>query len=122
MRTAISKSAAASTYTWQMPVPVWMQGTVAFSTQVRISPAPPRGISKSTKPSAVISRRALSWLVSSTRLTAVSGRWARRSPARSAVTMAWQLAHASLPQRSTQALPALTARAAASAVTLGRLS
>ena len=32
-----------------------MQGTVAFSTQARISPAPPRGISRSTSPFARIS-------------------------------------------------------------------
>ena len=58
--TALSKSAYSSTYTWQIPVPVWMQGTVACSTQARISPAPPRGISRSTSPSAVIRTRALS--------------------------------------------------------------
>ena len=57
MFTAMSRSAYSSTYTWQIPVPVWMQGTVAFSTQARISPAPPRGISRSTSPSAVISSR-----------------------------------------------------------------
>ena len=105
-----------------MPVPVWIQGTVAFSTQARINPAPPRGISKSTSPSAVISSLALVWEVSDSRLTAHSGRRTLRRPARSASTMAWQLAHASRPQRSTQALPALMARAAASLVTLGRLS
>ena len=37
-----------STKMWQMPVPVWMQGTLAFSTQARMSPAPPRGMSRST--------------------------------------------------------------------------
>ena len=36
-----------------MPVPVSMQGTAAFSTQARISPAPPRGISRSTSPRAL---------------------------------------------------------------------
>ena len=61
---AISRSAAASTYTWQMPVPVWIQGTRAFSTQERMSPAPPRGISRSTSPTAVISSRALCRVVS----------------------------------------------------------
>ena len=30
------------------PVPVWMQGTLAFSTQAWMSPAPPRGMSRST--------------------------------------------------------------------------
>ena len=105
-----------------MPVPVWMQGTVAFSTQARISPAPPRGISKSTSPSAVISSLALAWEVSSMRLTAHSGRRTLRRPARRASTMAWQLAQASRPQRRMHALPALMASAAASLVTLGRLS
>ena len=105
-----------------MPVPVWMQGTVAFSTQARISPAPPRGISRSTSPSAVISSLALAWEVSSMRLTAHSGRRTLRKPARRASTMAWQLAQASRPQRRMHALPALMASAAASLVTLGRLS
>ena len=44
---AISRSAVFSTYTWQMPVPVAMQGTVAFWTQALIRPAPPLGISRS---------------------------------------------------------------------------
>ena len=55
-------------------------------------------------------------------LTALSGRPARARPQRRALTMAWQLAQASRPQRSTQALPAFRASAAASEVTLGRLS
>ena len=120
--TAMFRSAALSTYTWQMPVPVWIQGTVAFSTQARISPAPPRGISRSTRPFAVISSLAEAWVVSSIRLTALSGRPTRARPQRRALTMAWQLAQASRPQRSTQALPAFRASAAASEVTLGRLS
>ena len=64
MFSAMSRSADASTYTWQMPVPVWMQGTLAFSVQARISPAPPRGISRSTSPTAVIRSLAL-WRVAS---------------------------------------------------------
>ena len=55
-------------------------------------------------------------------LTALSGRPARARPQRRALTMAWQLVQASRPQRSTQALPAFRASAAASEVTLGRLS
>ena len=50
--TAMLRSASLSTYTWQMPVPVSMQGTLAFSTHARMSPLPPRGISRSTRPSA----------------------------------------------------------------------
>ena len=52
-----------------MPVPVSMQGTVAFSTQARIRPAPPRGMRRSTRPLAVISSCAEAWLVSSTMFT-----------------------------------------------------
>ena len=47
MFSAMFRSADFSTYTWQMPVPVAMQGTVAVLTQALISPAPPRGISRS---------------------------------------------------------------------------
>ena len=122
MFSAMSRSASASTYTWQMPVPVSTQGTVAFSTQERISPAPPRGISRSTSPVAVISSRALSRLVSWTRFTRSAGRPAAVSPSFRAATMALADRKASLPPRRTQALPAFTARAAASEVTLGRLS
>ena len=59
MFAAIWRAALSSTYTWQMPVPVSIQGTVAFATQVRIRPAPPRGISRSTSPLAVIMSAAL---------------------------------------------------------------
>ena len=45
-------------------VPVWMQGTRAFSVQALISPAPPLGISRSTRPTAVISSWALARVVS----------------------------------------------------------
>ena len=115
-------SAESSTKTWQMPVPVWMQGTLAFSTQARMSPAPPRGMSRSTKPTAVISALAEAWVVSSMRETAASGRPFSFRPRRRASTMAWAERQASRPQRRTQTLPLLMARAAASLVTLGRLS
>ena len=64
-----------------MPVPVSMQGTVAFSTQARIRPAPPRGMRRSTRPLAVISSCAEAWLVSSTMFT-MSGVAARLRNAR----------------------------------------
>ena len=38
-----------------MPVPVSSTGTAALSTHARISPAPPRGMSRSTRPLAAIS-------------------------------------------------------------------
>ena len=51
----MSRSAAASTYTWQLPTPVSITGTVDSSTTDWIRPAPPRGISTSTRPRARIS-------------------------------------------------------------------
>ena len=88
IRSAMSRSADASTYTWQMPVPVSMQGTVAFSTQVRISPAPPRGISRSTSPLAVMISAALWWLISSVMLMISASPPAAVMPSFSAFTMA----------------------------------
>ena len=122
MSSALVWSAVSSTKMWQMPVPVWMQGTFAFSTQARMSPAPPRGMSRSTYPTAVMRALAEAWVVSSMRQTAVSGRPLARRPCRRAATMALAERHASLPQRRMQALPLLMASAAASLVTLGRLS
>ena len=105
-----------------MPVPVWMTGTVACSTQARMSPAPPRGMSRSTRPLACISSVDEARVVSSTSTTLSPGSPACSRPACRAETMAAADWWASLPQRSTQADPALRARAAASEVTLGRLS
>ena len=47
---AMSGSAPASINVWQMPAPVSMTGTVAFSTTLLISDAPPRGIMTSSRP------------------------------------------------------------------------
>lgn len=47
MFAAISISALSSTKTWQLPTPVSITGTFAFSTTALIRPAPPRGMSKS---------------------------------------------------------------------------
>ena len=119
--TAMFRSAALSTYTWQMPVPVWIQGTVAFSTQARIS-RHRRG--ESADPPDRLRHQLVGGSVGSV-LNQADGTFrqaARARPQRRALTMAWQLAQASRPQRSTQALPALRASAAASLVTLGRLS
>ena len=105
-----------------MPVPVSMIGTVAFSTQERIKPAPPLGMSRSTSPLAHISSVALWRVVSSTRHSASWGRPAAVRPSCNASTMAAAERWASFPPRRTQADPAFRARAAASLVTLGRLS
>ena len=122
MFSAMSKSASLSTYTWQMPVPVSMTGTVALSTQARMSPAPPRGMSRSTRPEAVISSTADCRDTSCTSPRASWGSPAAASPSRRADTMTAAERWASLPQRSTQADPAFSVSAAASEVTLGRLS
>ena len=105
---------------WQIPVPVSNTGTAALSTQARMSPAPPRGISRSTSPRAAISSLAEAREVSSTSWRASWGRPAADKPSFSAAVMAAAERWASLPQRRTQADPAFNARAAASLVTLGR--
>ena len=122
MSSALSCSAEASTKMWQMPVPVWMQGTLAFF----YTGADESGPAARNEQIHIAHRRhqalAEAWVVSSIRQTAVSGRPFARRPSRRAVTMALALRHASLPHRRMQALPLLMARAAASLVTLGRLS
>ena len=103
-----------------MPVPVWMQGTLAWSTQVWIREAPPRGMSRSMYPTARMSSLALARVVLVTRLTRAVGRWwAWRALCRAA-TMAVLEWMDSLPPRSTHTLPAWKVRLAASEVTLGR--
>ena len=44
---AMSRSAAASTYTWQLPIPSITKGTVACSAIEAISDGPPRGMRQS---------------------------------------------------------------------------
>ncbi len=53
IRAAISRSASACTYTWQTPAAAYMTGTVATSLSAAFNPPPPRGITRSTRPSAV---------------------------------------------------------------------
>ena len=71
---AMSRSASRSTYTWQLPTPVSITGTVDSSTTERIRPAPPRGISTSTSPRARISSLADSWPSPGTSCTTSAGR------------------------------------------------
>ena len=65
-----------------------MQGTVAPATQARISPAPPRGISRSTRPLAVMMSAADWWVVSSTMFRMSGSPPSAAMPAFSACTMA----------------------------------
>ena len=99
-----------------------MQGTVAPATQARISPAPPRGISRSTTPLAVMMSAADWWVVSSTMFRISGSPPAAAMPPFRAETMAQAVRWASLPLRRMQVLPDFRASAAASEVTLGRLS
>ena len=71
---------------------------------------------------AVMRTLALSWLVSSRMFTMSGSPPAAAMPVFRAFTMAVEVRMASRPLRRTQTLPLLTARAAASEVTLGRLS
>ncbi len=122
MSTAMSRSASASTYTWQLPVPVSITGTVDSSTTVRISDAPPRGISTSTMPRARISSRTDSRLSPGTSCTASAGSPEPPTASRRTFTRAALEADAEDEPRSSTALPDLRQRAAASTVTFGRAS
>ena len=99
-----------------------MHGTVAFSTQARINPAPPRGINKSTFPAAVISAVASLRSVLEGIPTRSAGSPAFSRPSFNALTIAREERNASFPPRKIHTLPLLIRRAAASDVTFGRLS
>ncbi len=120
--TAMARSVCASTYTWQLPVPVSMTGTVDSSTTVRIREAPPRGMSTSTRPRARISSRTESRLSPGTSCTASAGSPDPPTASRSTRTSAVLEAYADEEPRSSTALPDLRQSAAASTVTFGRAS
>jgi hypothetical protein len=119
---ALSRSAAASTYTWQLPTPVSITGTVDSVTTLRMSDAPPRGMRTSTSPRARIRALTDSRESPGTSATASAGRSVDTSPARSASTIAVLDADAEDDPRRSTALPDFKHRPAASAVTLGRPS
>ena len=117
----MSRSAAASTYTWQLPVKCLMTGILASAATRRIRPSPPRGIARSMycgMRQKLADRRAVG---RAHQLHGV-GRQARlrRPPRASRSTIAWLECIASLPPRRITALPLFTQIAAASAVTFGR--
>ena len=119
---AMSRSALASTYTWQLPTPVSITGTVDSSTTDRISDAPPRGMRTSTNPRARISSLTESRDDESSNWTASAGSPAASTASRSTATIAALDRAADEDPRSSTALPDLSASPAASAVTLGRAS
>ncbi len=81
-----------------------MTGTVDSVTTVWIRSAPPRGMSRSTRPRAVIRARTAPW-PPSRRPTASAGRPWRSSEARSTATVARLVSAAALPPRRMTALP-----------------
>ena len=119
---AASKSADASTYTWQLPVPVSMTGTRDSSTTALMRPAPPRGMRASIAPRARIMARAPPRPHGSTVEIASGGKPTEDRASRHTSMRTRFDACAALPPRRITALPAFRARAAASMVTLGRAS
>ena len=119
---AIFKSAAASTYTWQMPSRCFSTGTLAYSITVRISPFPPLGMitfrQESSSHNCFTSSRlpeSRSWRASAG--TADSARASRSTAARTLLVR-----RDSLPPRRMTAFPDFRHREAASQVTVPRLS
>ncbi len=70
---ACSRSALASTYTWQFPEAAYMTGTVATSCSAAFNPSPPRGMIRSTVSLWVASSASSSRPPPATRLTHPSG-------------------------------------------------
>ncbi len=123
MSRALSRSAVSSTTHGRCRCRSGCRGPWRSATQARISPAPPAGdqqihIAYSGHQS--VGRGVGGVLDQADRVVSAAG--FLRSPCRSACDDGVALRHASLPQRRMQALPLLMARAAASLVTLGRLS
>ncbi len=118
----MARSALASTYTWTLPTPVSMTGTVDSRTTVRMRSAPPRGTSTSTSPRACMSATAPGRPCRSIDCTRSPGSPCASSARASTSTItSLELAAADPPRRIT-AFPLLSARPAASTVTLGRAS
>jgi hypothetical protein len=118
---ARSRSASASTYTWQLPTPVSITGTVDSVTTVWISPAPPRGISTSTSPRACISSLTAARSPGTPWITS-AGSPASTTASRSTAMISSFDDAAEDDPRSSTALPDLRQIPAASAVTFGRAS
>ena len=116
---AMSKSALSSTYTWQLPVPVSMTGTVAFFTTNCISPLPPRGIITSTYSFIVSSSFTHSLSVDSISCKAFSSMPFALSASLITFAMAMLELIASLPPFNMTAFPVLKHSPKVSKVTFG---
>ncbi|CAB4751627.1 unannotated protein [freshwater metagenome] len=119
---ALSISASLSTYTWQLPTPVSITGTVELSTTLLMSDSPPRGMRTSTRPRAVMRYFTDSWVSPGTIWMASAGspdatRESRMMPVRASLLDA-----AEEDPRRSAALPLFRHRPAASTVTFGRAS
>src|SRR5260363_179189 len=112
-------SALTSMTRWQLPVPVWMTGTLAPVTTALMSPAPPRGMSKSTYPRAAISSSVTSWPPST---SCTASRISSGSRDRIAAITARVDSRADEHPRNSHAFPDFKQIPAASEVTLGRAS
>ena len=118
---AIAGSAEASTYTWQLPTPVSITGTVDSRTTRWMSAAPPRGMTTSTSPRAFSSSPTDARSAGSSS-TNPSGRPAFVPASVSTATSAVLVPKADADPRSSAALPLFRHSPAASTVTFGRAS
>ncbi len=103
-------------------MPVSITGTVDCSTTVRISDAPPRGMTTSTRPRARSSSVTESRVSPGTSCTASAGNPLSAKASRKTLTSAVFDDLAEEEPRSSTALPDFRHSAAASTVTLGRAS
>ena len=116
---AISGSAAASTYIWQMPSRCLMTGILLYSVIVLISPFPPLGITTSINLSIISSWGTSSLSVDFITCTASGGNPSFFRAALMHLPSAILVFIASLPPRSIAAFPLFMQRTAASIVTFG---
>ena len=119
---AIATSADSSTYTWQLPEPVSITGTFAFSTTALIKPAPPLGINTSKYSVKRIISFADSLLVFCTSWTQFPDKPTCSNAACIMLVIHWLEWNASFPPRKMTALPDFKQSAAASEVTFGLAS
>jgi hypothetical protein len=122
MARAWSRSAVASTYTWQLPSPSITKGTVACSRMLAMSDRPPRGIRQSTYSRRRMNSTAASRLVSFTSTRPSTGSPALARPSRSTPAMAVLDRIAPDDPRRKATLPDFRHSPKASLVTFGRFS
>ena len=121
--TAMSTSAPASTYTWQLPAAAYITGTVACSLSASFSPSPPRGMTRSTSPSADAIWRSSSRSPPAHQRDRARAAGPRASTASIATPASAAFECAAIEEpRSTIALPDLMQSAEQSIVTFGRAS